>query len=159
MRKHSSISAEVAVEVAFADVDLAQVVWHGHYLRYLENARWALMNALEFRLQDMIDSGFLWPIVDLQVKYVRAARFGDRLVARASLVEWRQRLAINYLITDSADGGRVARARTVQVAVQPPRNELLFEMPPCLTGRVSNYLRAHGIPEVAAHGADAEVPA
>jgi acyl-CoA thioester hydrolase len=159
MRKHSSISAEVAVEVAFADVDLAQVVWHGHYLRYLENARWALMNALEFRLQDMIDSGFLWPIVDLQVKYVRAARFGDRLVARAWLVEWQQRLAINYLVTDTADGGRVARARTVQVAVQPPRNELLFEMPRCLTDRVSHYLRAHGLPEFEAHGAGAEVPA
>jgi acyl-CoA thioester hydrolase len=144
MRKHSSISAEARVEVAFADVDLAQVVWHGHYLRYLENARWALMNALDFGLQEMLDSGFLWPIVDLQVKYVRAARFGDRLVARASLVEWQQRLAVNYLITDAADGARIARARTVQVAVQPPRNELLFEMPPCLTTRVANYLNARG---------------
>src|SRR6185295_508513 len=140
MRKHSAISAHIDCEVAFADVDLAQVVWHGHYLRYLENARWALMRLIGFDLQDMIDSGYLWPIVDLRVKYVRAARFGDRLRVRASLVEWEQRLAINYLVTDVADGGRVARARTVQVALQPPRNELLFEMPPCLTTRVTNYM-------------------
>ena len=78
------------------------MVWHGHYLRYLENARWALMNTIGFGLQDMIDSGYLWPIVDLHVKYVRAARFGDRLRVRASLVEWEQRLAINYLVTDLA---------------------------------------------------------
>ncbi len=142
MRKHSSINAEISCEVAFADVDLAQVVWHGHYLRYLENARWALMRVIDFDLQHMIDSGFHWPIIDLQVKYVRAARFGDRLLARASLVEWQQRLAVNYLITDAADGARVVRARTVQVAVQPRANELQFEMPPCLTSRVANYLRA-----------------
>ena len=143
MRKHSDISAQVTCEVAFADVDLAQVVWHGHYLRYLENARWAVMKRIGFDLQDMIDSGYLWPIVDLRVKYVRAARFGDRLRVRAALVEWEQRLAINYLVTDLADGGRVARAQTVQVAVRPPENELLFVMPECLTGRVANYLRAH----------------
>ena len=143
MRKHSAISTQITCEVAFADVDLAQVVWHGHYLRYLENARWALMRLIGFDLQDMIDSGYLWPIVDLRVKYVRAARFGDRLRVRASLVEWQQRLAINYLITDLADGARVVRAQTVQVAVRPPENELLFVMPECLTGRVANYLRVH----------------
>src|SRR6185295_7333019 len=89
MRKHSNISAQVTCEVAFSDVDL----------------------------QEMIDSGYLWPIVDLHVKYVRAARFADRLQVRASLVEWEQRLAINYLVTDLADGARVVRAQTVQVAV------------------------------------------
>ncbi len=140
MRKHTDISAQISCEVAFADVDLAQVVWHGHYLRYLENARWALMKAIDFGLQDMIDSGYLWPIVDLRVKYVRAARFGDQLRVRASLVEWEQRLAINYLVTDLADEARVVRAQTIQVAVRPPQNELLFVMPACLTDRVTNYL-------------------
>ena len=161
MRKLSSISAEISCEVAFADVDLAQVVWHGHYLRYLENARRALMRAIDFDLQEMIDSGFLWPIIDLQVKYVRVARFGDRLVARASLVEWERRLAVNYLITDATDGARVVRARTVQVAVQPPRNELLFDMPPCLTSRVANSLQAQGAGRGAVAGdrLDAQVQA
>ncbi len=160
MRKHSSIRAEISCEVAFADVDLAQVVWHGHYVRYLENARWALMRAIDFDLQDMLDSGFLWPIIDLQVKYVRVARFGDRLMVRASLVEWESRLAVNYLITDAADGARVVRARTVQVAVQPPHNELLFESPPCLTSRVANYLRTHGAgPGMMAGAAIGQAPA
>jgi acyl-CoA thioester hydrolase len=144
MRKQSAISAEISCEVGFADIDLAQVVWHGHYLRYLENARWALMRAIDFDLQDMLDSGFLWPLVDLRVKYVRAARFADRLRVRASLVEWEQRLAINYLVTDAADGARVVRAQTVQVAVKPPHNELLFMMPACLTERVANYLARQG---------------
>ena len=150
MRKHSAISAQVTCEVAFHDVDLAQVVWHGHYLKYLENARWAVMDLIGFGLREMLDSGFLWPLVDLRVKYLRAARYGESLRVRASLVEWEQRLAINYLVTDEADGARVVRAQTVQVAVKPPANDLLFVMPPCLTDRVANYLAANAPVEVPA---------
>lgn len=141
MRKQSPISEQIACEVAFHDVDLAQVVWHGHYLRYLENARWALMRAIHFNLQDMLDSGYLWPIIDLRVKYVRAARYQDRLNIRASLVEWEQRLTVNYLITDAASGERVVRAQTSQVAVRPDNIELMFASPPCLTDRVDAYLK------------------
>jgi acyl-CoA thioester hydrolase len=142
MRKQSAISAQVTCEVAFHDVDLAQVVWHGHYLKYLENARWAVMGVIGFGLQEMLDSGFLWPLVDMHVRYLRAARYGDTLRVRASLVEWEQRLVINYLATDAADGERVLRAQSVQVAVRPDDKELLYVMPPCLTDRVTNYLAA-----------------
>jgi acyl-CoA thioester hydrolase len=36
---------------------------------------------------------------------------------RASLVEWENRLKINYLISDAETGERLTRASTVQVAV------------------------------------------
>jgi acyl-CoA thioester hydrolase len=139
MRKLSSICEYTECEVAFHDVDLAQVVWHGHYLRYLENARWALMRALDFALPEMIASGYTWPIVDLRVNYVRAANYQDRLRVRASLIEWRQRLVINYLVTDRADGARVVRAQTTQAAVLASQRELQFTLPACFTDRVAAY--------------------
>ena len=129
MRAQGVISVDIEFDVAFHDVDMVGVVWHGHYLRYLENARWALMNRLDFGLDRMLASGFAWPIVDLQAKYVKPARFGERLRARASLVEWEHRLAINYLVTDVADGERILRARTVQVAVDGRSGELQFDCP------------------------------
>ena len=129
MRAQGIISADIEFDVAFHDVDMVGVVWHGHYLRYLENARWALMNRLDYGLDRMLASGYAWPIVDLQAKYVKPAHFGDRLRARASLVEWEYRLAVNYLLTDVADGARVLRARTVQVAVDGHSGELQFACP------------------------------
>ena len=140
MRKHSSISEQITCQVAFHDVDLAQVMWHGHYLRYLENARWALMRRLDFDLATMLASGFLWPIVDLRVKYVRTASFEDRLNVRASLVEWEQRMVINYLVTDERDGGRVARAQTTQVAVRADNKELQLTLPRAFIERVEAFL-------------------
>ncbi len=129
MRAQGILAAEIEFDVAFNDVDMVGVVWHGHYLRYLENARWALMNRLDYGLDRMLASGHAWPIVDLQAKYLKPARFGERLRARASLVEWEHRLALNYLITDVANGTRILRARTVQVAVDGRTGELQFICP------------------------------
>ena len=129
MRAQGILVADIEFDVAFHDVDMVGVVWHGHYLRYLENARWALMNRLDYGLDRMLASGYAWPIVDLQAKYLKPARFGERLRARASLVEWEHRLAVNYLLTDVADGTRILRARTVQVAVDGRTGELQFACP------------------------------
>jgi acyl-CoA thioester hydrolase len=141
MRKQGILEATVEAQVAFHDVDMAGVVWHGHYLKYLENARWALMARLDFGLEAMIASGYAWPIVEAHVKYVHAARFGDQLAVRASLVEWQNRLTVNYLITNAATGERVARARTVQVAVEARTGVLQFATPAVLLERVAAATR------------------
>ncbi|HEU4624857.1 MAG TPA: acyl-CoA thioesterase [Steroidobacteraceae bacterium] len=136
MRKQGPISASIEVVVPFHDVDLAGVVWHGHYMKYLENARWALMERIGFDLEAMMGSGYLWPIVSVEVKYVRAVRYGDRLRVRASLVEWETRLGVNYLMVDCKDEARVGRAQTVQVAVDRETHAMQWVSPPCLTDRV-----------------------
>ena len=129
MRTQGTLFADIDLDVSFHDVDMVGVVWHGHYLRYLENARWALMNQLGYGLDRMVASGFAWPIVELQAKYVSPARFGDRLRVRASLVEWESRMAVNYLVSRLGDGARIVRARTVQVAVDGSSGELQFATP------------------------------
>jgi acyl-CoA thioester hydrolase len=140
MRKQGAIAAAVDVQVPFHDVDMAGVVWHGHYIKYLENARWAVMDRIGFGLDTMMRSGFLWPVVGLEVKYVRAARYGDHLRIQASLIEWDAKLVLNYLITDAKDGVRVGRAQTVQVAVEHETGTLQLVSPACLVERVQACL-------------------
>ena len=140
MRKKGRISETTEVAVAFYDVDLMAVVWHGHYLKYLEDARWALMDHIGYGIEAMKSSGYLWPIIEAHVRYVRPARFGDRLAVTASLVEWNNRIAINYLIADGTRKTRVARARTVQVAVDAKSGELQFVSPAGFTRAVERSL-------------------
>jgi acyl-CoA thioester hydrolase len=141
MRKQGVIEATVEALVPFHDVDVAGVVWHGHYLKYLENARWALMERLDFGLNAMIASGYAWPVIEAHVKYVRPARFGERLAVQASLVEWRSRLSVHYLVTNAATTERVARAKTVQVAVESSTGVLQFVSPAVLLERVAAATR------------------
>lgn len=126
--------------MAFHDVDLMGVVWHGHYLKYLECARWRLMDRLDYGFEAMRGSGYLWPIIETHLRHVRSAAFGDRLAVTAWLVEWRERVAINYLVAEAASGARVARARTVQVAVLGSTGELQFASPQDFVARVQSCL-------------------
>lgn len=141
MRKQGAIRAEVEVDVPFHDVDLAGVVWHGHYMKYLENARWAVMNRIGFGLDAMLECGYIWPVIGLEVKYIRAARYGERLRVHASIVEWDAKLVLNYLILDAQDESRIGRAQTTQVAVQRETGTLQLVSPACLTDRVRAALR------------------
>jgi acyl-CoA thioester hydrolase len=68
-------------------------------------------------------------VIDLQLRYVRGAIFGQRLNVRASLVEWENRLKIDYLITDAASGERMTRASTTQVAVEIASREMQLASP------------------------------
>jgi acyl-CoA thioester hydrolase len=142
MRKEGAISATIEATVAFHDIDIIGVMWHGHYLKYLENARWALMNKIGFGFEVMNASGFAWPIVEMHVKYVHAAKLNDQLRVRASLVEWENRLAVNYLIV-RADGERLARAKSVQVAVDAHSGALQFTTPQPLLDCVQRALYSY----------------
>jgi acyl-CoA thioester hydrolase len=140
MRKRGVLQAEVEIQVQFYDVDMMEVVWHGHYVKYFEAARCALLDRIGQNYGEMRDSGYAWPVVDMQLRYVRGARFGQRLTVRADLVEWEHRLKINYLITDSASGERLTRGSTTQVAVEIATGELQFVCPAVWTAAVERAL-------------------
>jgi acyl-CoA thioester hydrolase len=140
MRKEGAISASIDVTVAFHDIDIIGVMWHGHYLKYLETARWQLMDQLDFGYDTMAASGYAWPIVEMHVKYLHAARMGEQLNVRASLVEWENRITLNYLVTRASDQERVARAKSVQVAVDAKTLALQFVTPEPLLSRVQRAL-------------------
>ena len=124
--------AQIELSPAFHDLDPMEVVWHGHYLKYLELARCALLQGFDYDYPQMRESGYLWPIVDLRTKYLRSARFGQRLSVRAELLEWEFRLKIAYLISDADSGEAITRAETIQVAVDAATGEMCFASPPVL---------------------------
>lgn len=120
------------VRPAFFDVDPMAVVWHGHYVRYFELARQALMERFGYSYLEMRDSGFMWPVVDLRLKYVKSAVLGQRLIVRAEITEWENRLKVDYRITDAATGDKLTVGHTIQVAVAMNTNELQYVCPPVL---------------------------
>ncbi len=128
--------AEIELSPAFHDLDPMEVVWHGHYLKYLELARCALLQSFDYDYPQMRESGYLWPIVDLRSKYLRPARFGQRLRVRAELLEWEFRMRIAYLISDAATGEAITRAETIQVAVDAATGEMCFASPAVLRARL-----------------------
>ena len=132
----TELAVEIELTPAFHDLDPMEVVWHGHYAKYLELARCALLQRFDYDYPQMRESGYLWPIVDMRTKYVRSARFGQRLKVRAQISEWENRLKIDYLISDAGSGEVVTRAHSIQVAVDLRTGEMCFASPAVLLERL-----------------------
>jgi acyl-CoA thioester hydrolase len=130
------LSASVDIEVPFHDIDVMEVAWHGHYLKYFEQARCALLRRFDYDYPQMQASGYLWPIVECRIKYVRPARYGQQLRVEAQLLEYENRLKIGYLICDAQSGERISKAQSIQVAVDARTRELQFVSPPILLEKI-----------------------
>ena len=137
------LESEIEVEVPFHDCDPMGVTWHGCYVRYLETARSALLNRIGYNVRQMTASGYAWPIVELKMKYVKTTTFGQRLVVRAVLQEYENRLKIAYSIADRASGEIVTKASTTQVAVDQARGDMCFVSPDVLLDKVRAALVAN----------------
>ena len=126
------IKAEVEMEIPFHDVDAANVVWHGHYVRYLEIVRCELLDKIDYNYPQMRESGYAWPVIDIRIRYAYPLHFQQKVRIKAELVEWENRLKMNYLIEDMETGRRLTKAYTVQVAVDMASGEMLFASPDIL---------------------------
>ena len=132
----SRLSAEIELSPAFHDLDPMNVVWHGRYVQYIELARCELLRRFDYDYPQMRDSGFAWPVVDLRLRYVRPLLYGARVRVRATIVEWDNRLKIDYEIRDCASGERLTRGCTVQVAVEIASGEMRYVCPDVLLERL-----------------------
>ncbi|MFM5876582.1 acyl-CoA thioesterase [Aeromonas veronii] len=130
------LSAEVDVTVPFHDVDMMAVAWHGHYLRYIELARCALLDRIDYNYPQMEASGYLWPVIDVRMKYIAPLRFGQTVRVRATLVEYQHRLKIDYLLYDPQSGKRTSKGYTVQVAVSKQNGEMCLASPQVLLDKL-----------------------
>ena len=130
------LSHEIEIVPAFHDIDSMDVVWHGHYVKYLELARCALLDKFDYGYARMRESGYAWPIVDLRMKYSGPASFDQPLAVRAQIVEWESRLKMDYTIRDARTGKRIHRATSIQVAVDMATSQMQYVCPRVLWERL-----------------------
>lgn len=132
-------SVDIVLCIPFHDVDPARIVWHGHYAKYLEIARGVLLDTIDYNYNQMSESGYFWPVIDMRLRYIAPIRFQQEIRVSATLKEWENRLRVDYLISDVATGKRLTKASTVQVAVNIDSGEMLLASPPVLLEKMHGY--------------------
>ena len=120
------------IKAQFYDLDPMDVVWHGNYVRFFEDARCELLNKIGYNYEEMKDSGYTWPVVDLHIRYVRPITFGQEVIIQTDLVEYEFRLKIIYTIYDKKTGERLCKGHTEQVAVDYETRAMLLVSPAIL---------------------------
>ena len=133
------ISASITTTAQFYHLDPMEIVWHGNYVRFFEQARCALLDKLDYNYPQMRESGYGWPVVDIRVKYVRPVTFAQKIVITAILKEYENRMKIDYLVTDSKTGEKLTKGFTIMVAVDMGTQEMCFVSPKIFLDKVAAY--------------------
>ncbi|MBC6996643.1 acyl-CoA thioesterase [Lewinella lacunae] len=104
------------LEVRFNEVDSYHIVWHGHYVGYLEVGREAFGAKYEIGYQHLLDRGVRAPIVHVDIDYRRSLKYGDKVRIVTEYIEKPQaKICFRYTLT-SLDGRTVyCRGNTEQV--------------------------------------------
>lgn len=137
----NKLTAIISLHIPFHDVDPSNVVWHGRYFKYFELARCALLDQINYNYEAMAKSGYVWPIVKTNAKFVRPLVFNQIIHVAATLREWEMRLLMDYRIEDE-NGVLHTKASTIQVPLDARTNELQLGTPQVLLNRIQEYLNA-----------------
>jgi acyl-CoA thioester hydrolase len=134
------VAAKVRLCPQFYDLDPMNIVWHGNYPRFFELARVELLKQIGYGYEAMVASGYAWPVIDMHIRYYRPLRLNQWIEIGASIVEWENRLKIEYLAIDEQSGKKTTKGYTIQVALDIKTEAMLWQTPPVLKERLAPFL-------------------
>jgi acyl-CoA thioester hydrolase len=87
---------KIPIRVRYAETDQMNVVYHGNYVTYFEVARTESIRQLGFTYREMEDMGIEMPVVEINMRYLRSARYDDLITVRTQLRELPQQHVITF---------------------------------------------------------------
>ena len=125
-----SYSFELKLSVPFHDLDPMRIVWHGNYLKYFDQARFALFDHAGVNLYKyLIDKQYVFPITRTSTKHIAPLQPNDAFICKATVVEARYKISMAFEIRRLSDNTICTRGTSDQVAVIMPKMELELEIP------------------------------
>lgn len=131
------ISSKIRIKVPFYDLDPMNIVWHGNYVKYLEEARCALFAKLNYTYYDMYDDNIMYPLAKMDFKFIKSAKFDDDLEIEATFKEFEPAIIIKYDIFSGED--KILSASTMQMGVNVKTGETIYNAPEKLLKAVEEY--------------------
>ncbi len=116
-------------KVRFSEVDSMAVVWHGNYVKYIEDGREAF--GLQFGLGyfDVYKHSIMTPIVKLYIDYKRNVRYEEKLRIETRYINSSAaKIIFEYKIYRMSDNALAVKAQSTQVFIDE-NGELILTMP------------------------------
>ncbi len=104
------------LDIRFSEVDSMNVVWHGSYPLYFEDAREAFGAQYGLDYMNYVNHGYYAPLVELSFKYLKPIRYGMHpridIIYRPTDAA---KVVFDYEIHDTVDESIIATGHSVQV--------------------------------------------
>lgn len=125
----NTLTAVHPFEIRFSEVDSMNIVWHGSYMLYFEDAREAFGAKYGLEYMTIFGNGYYAPLVEMDFKFKSPLRYESH---PEIIITYRPtesaKIVFDYEIRDRDTGTVCATGRSVQVFMD--RNyELVWESP------------------------------
>lgn len=131
MKQHdAALICRTDLRVRFSEVDSMQVVWHGEYVRYMEDGREAFGRQYGIGYADILNAGFFVPIVELDIRYRHSLRYGESAVVETRYIRTdAAKIQFEYIIYGKETGNIAATGATTQVFIDRKTSRLELNSP------------------------------
>ncbi len=117
------------IKVRFCEVDSMQIVWHGSYIKYLEDGRESFGKHFGIGYADVCSHGYSIPLVKLNCDYKLPLRYGDSAIVETRFVNSdAAKILFEYSVFRESDGALAMEAFSMQVFLNQ-KNELELYAP------------------------------
>lgn len=116
--QEAALTNRTTLRVRFSEVDSMEVVWHGEYVRYMEDGREAFGRQYGIGYTEIRDAGYVVPMVDLNIRYKQSLKYGESAIVETRYIRMdAAKILFEYIIFRESDGEVVATGSSTQVFV------------------------------------------
>ena len=114
--KITELSDNTEVTVRFSELDAMGIVWHGNFVKYMEDGRESFGRRYGLGYYDLYEQGLQIPLVKLDIDYKLQLKYGERIVIETTWMNCdAAKILFRYRMLRKADGAVLMMARTTQV--------------------------------------------
>ena len=134
MYEHST-----TIRVRYAEGVPMNVVYYGYYAQYLEVARVESLRALGISYKTIEEMGIMLPVVELNIKYLRPAKYDDLLTIKSSIKQLPTDHRIQFDQEVYNESGKLLTIGVVKLYFMDKDMSKRAEMPQFLREKLSPY--------------------
>lgn len=127
------------LRVRYAEADPMNVVYYGNYAQYFEVGRVESLRALGISYKSMEEMGYLLPVVELNIKYLRSAKYDDLITIKTIIKELPVDHRIQFDQEIYNEAGKLLTIGTVKLYFMDQTLSKKVNMPPFLSEKLSPY--------------------
>lgn len=111
--------------------DYGGIVWHGNYIKWLEEARIACLDSIGLNFSELVNLGCDLPVVEMNSRYHRPLKMGMQAIVKVRMrqmkgvrMEWDSRI-------ESPDGQELYfTGQVVLVSIDREKGKIMRKLPP-----------------------------
>ena len=122
-----TLTDKTEITVRFGEVDSMGIVWHGNYVKYIEEGRESFGRKFGISYLDIYAQELMVPIVNINIDFKKTVKYGDTIIIETEYLDQdAAKIQFKYKLYRKSDNELVATAESTQVFINTNHEMILY---------------------------------